>query len=232
VADEVVILDSHSTDQTVALATNWGAIVYQQPFAGYIEQKNAALSKVSGDWVLCLDADEVLDPALIEAILLWKAKADQDTTDGYMMHRCTNYCGKFIRHGSWYPDPKLRLFKKVSGCWAGLNPHDAIELSPGSKTATMKGDILHYSYNSLDEHIAQNNKFSTIAAQAYFKRGKKSGWFKMLLNPAWAFFHGYILMGGFRDGFYGYVIAKNVAHLTFMKYYKLYDLQKRAAQNK
>ena len=224
VADEVVILDSFSTDQTVTLAKNWGALVYQQHFAGYIEQKNAALAMVSGDWVLCLDADEALDDALIASIQSLKKSLPNTGSQGYVMNRCTNYCGKFIKHGSWYPDPKLRLFNRSKGKWAGLNPHDAIELAPGCKSSKLKGDILHFSYNSLEEHIHQNNKFSTIAAEAYYSRGKKSGWFKILFNPAWAFFYGYILKGGFRDGFYGFVIAKNVAHMTFMKYYKLYAL--------
>lgn len=140
------------------------------------------------------------------------------------MNRCTSYCGRFIRHGSWYPDRKLRLFDKRKARWTGEKIHEKVEIA--GTTGHLKGDILHYSYDRLDEHVSQNNKFSTLSAEAYFAKGKKSSWTKMLLNPFWAFFQGYILRAGFLDGFQGLVIAANVAHLTFMKYYKLYALQK------
>lgn len=223
IADEVVILDSFSNDQTVQIARQMGALVYQEKFAGYIEQKNKALDYSNNAYVLCLDADEAIDQQLEEEILRAKNKFE---FDGYYMNRCTNYCGKFIRHGSWYPDTKLRLFKRKLGGWGGINPHDQIMLVEGTRSTHIKGDILHYSYRDLEEHILQNNKFSTISAEAYYQRGKKSSWFKMTVNPTWAFINSFFLRAGFLDGYYGFVIAKNIAHLTFMKYYKLYALQK------
>ncbi|TDW99841.1 glycosyltransferase family 2 protein [Dinghuibacter silviterrae] len=223
VADEVVILDSLSTDKTVAIAGEMGAVIYQQAFAGYTAQKNKALDLASFPLVLSLDADEVIDERLAASIRDVKAGA---RAAGYTMNRCTNYCGKFIRHGSWYPDRKLRLFDKNKARWAGLNIHENVELLEPGKTEHLEGDILHYSYNALEEHITQNNKFSTLSAEAYMAEGKKAGWGKMLFNPAWAFFQGYVLRAGFLDGFHGLVIAANVAHLTFMKYYKLYALNK------
>ncbi|MBC7851547.1 MAG: glycosyltransferase family 2 protein [Chitinophagaceae bacterium] len=223
IADEIVILDSNSTDKTVEIARGFGAKVVQQPFAGYIEQKNKALNLATHDFVLCLDADEALDTTLRESI---KKEKNEFRAQGYSMNRCTFYCGKFIRHGTWYPDRKLRLFNKKLARWKGINPHDKVEFDSPQKQLHLAGDLLHYSYNSLEEHSIQNNRFSTISAQAYFTRGKKFSWLNLLVNPSWAFINGYIIRGGFLDGIRGFIIAKNVAHLTFMKYYKLYALHK------
>lgn len=229
VADEIVVLDSLSADNTCAIAVAKGARVVQQPFAGYIEQKNAAVQLCSHDLVLSLDADEALDEKLQQAVLQAKQEAP---AAGYTMNRCTYYCGRFIRHGAWYPDRKLRIFNKQLARWAGINPHDKVEFNQQQSTVHLAGDILHYSYYSIEEHITQNNRFSTISAESYFKRGKKTSLFKVCFNPCWAFFSGYFLKGGFRDGFYGLVIAKNVAHLTFLKHSKLYLLQRNARLQK
>lgn len=225
VADEVVVLDSLSTDRTAVIARERGASVYEQPFAGYIEQKNKALELASFPLVLSLDADEAIDERLAASIRA--VKNGVAMVAGYTMNRCTHYCGRFIRHGSWYPDRKLRLFDKNQARWTGVKIHEHVEfLDAGSHAAHLRGDILHYSYDALEEHITQNNRFSTLSAEAYRAEGKRSGWGKMLLNPTWAFFQGYILRAGFLDGFQGLVVAGNVAHLTFMKYYKLYALER------
>jgi glycosyltransferase involved in cell wall biosynthesis len=222
VADEVVVLDSFSTDQTVLIATQNGATVHQQAFAGYIEQKNKALELATSEHVLCLDADEALDETLARSI---QAEKEKVFAAGYSMNRCTSYCGKLIRHGNWYPDRKLRLFNKRLGRWGGINPHDRVVFDRPRKTRVLPGDILHYSYNNLEEHVLQNNRFSTISAESYFDRGIRSNWLKMLANPCWTFTSGYLLKAGFLDGYFGLVIAINNAHLTFMKYYKLQALQ-------
>ena len=229
VADEVIVLDSHSTDNTCAIAVAKGARVVQQTFAGYIEQKNDALALAQYDLVLSLDADEALDERLQQSIL---AAKKSNLAAGYTMNRCTYYCGRFIRHGAWYPDRKLRLFNKQLAKWGGTNPHDKVEFHTPQPTTHLAGDILHYSYYSLEEHITQNNKFSTISAESYFSRGKRTNLFRICFNPCWAFFSGFILRGGFLDGFYGYVIARNVAHLTFLKHSKLYLMQRKAAADK
>ena len=223
IADEIIVLDSLSTDNTAAIAKSMGAVVYQQAFAGYIEQKNKALSYATHQYVLSLDADEAIDAVFEKSIAELKKNI---THKGYFINRCTNYCGKFIRYGSWYPDKKLRIFDNREARFGGVNPHDFIEFNSPQPIQHLKGEILHYSYNSLEEHIIQNNRFSTISAEAYLKKGKKSNWFKIIINPAWAFINDFIFRRGFLNGFYGYVIAKNIAHLTFMKYYKLYALQK------
>jgi glycosyltransferase involved in cell wall biosynthesis len=226
VADEIIVVDSCSTDNTVAVAQGKGADVRLQPFLGYVEQKNMALSLASNDYVLSLDADEELDKTLEASIL--KAKNDFDHV-GYTMNRCTNYCGKFIRHGAWYPDTKLRLFNKSLAFWGGDNPHDKVILKDTHPVKHLKGDLLHYSYNSIEEHVQQNNKFSSISAETLYKRGKKTNIFKMIFHPFWAFILGFILRRGFLDGYYGFVVALHVAHLSFLKHAKLYLKQKKSS---
>ena len=129
-------------------------------------------------------------------------------------------------HGT--PTVSLRLIDKNFAYWGGDNPHDRLIMKDESPIKHLKGDILHYSYNSIEEHALQNNKFSTISAETYFKRGKRTSIFKMILHPFWAFFLGYILRGGFLDGFYGLVVAVHVAHLSFLKHAKLYLKQKKS----
>lgn len=225
IADEIVVLDSFSSDRTKEICLKKGARFFHQAFLGYIEQKNKALEFAENNYVLCLDADEAIDENLSNSI---RDEKQNFSFKGYTMNRCTNYCGKFIRHGSWYPDSKLRLFDKREAQWAGINPHDKVEFRSKQKTRHLKGDLLHFSYYSIDEHKKQNERFSTISAQAYLKMGKRSNFFKMVFNPAWAFINGYIFRLGFLDGYYGFVIAKKVAQLTFLKYKKLYALQKRS----
>ncbi len=222
VADEIVILDSLSTDRTKEISLAKGARFFESPFSGYIEQANKALDLAIYDWVLCLDADEALSPVLIKSILKEKKKF---LYQGYTMNRCSNYCGRFIRFGSWYPDTKLRLFNRNNARWTGINPHSVVEFLSAEKSKWLKGDIFHYSYNSIEEHTQQNERFSTIAAQSYLKLGKRSNWFKMTINPLWAFVRSYFIRLGFLDGYFGFVIAGKIAQLTRLKYKKLYLLQ-------
>jgi glycosyltransferase involved in cell wall biosynthesis len=223
IADEIIILDSFSTDQTVDIAKKMGAIIHQQAFAGYIEQKNAALDLANFAYVLSLDADEALDNLALQSV---KSEKKNFNVQAYTINRCTSYCGRFIRHGSWYPDRKLRLFDKRISRWGGVNPHDRVEVREPFVSKHLKGDILHYSYHSISEHVLQNNKFSTLTAEAMYLKGRKTTVLNMIINPAWAFFLGYILRAGFLDGVEGFVIAVNVAHLSFLKHAKLYRLQK------
>lgn len=224
IADEVVVLDSFSTDATREICLQKNARFIEHAFAGYGRQKNIALQQAANDHVLSLDADEALDASLLQSIA--KEKQEGFRYDGYTMNRCTNYCGRFIRHGDWYPDKKLRLFNRQKIQWSDDQVHENTVVGAGARLHHLPGDILHFSYTTLEEHINMNNRYSTMSAELYFKKGKRGAWWKMLVNPAWAFVRGYLIRLGFLDGFQGYVIAKNVAHLTFMKYYKLYALQK------
>lgn len=227
VADEIIVLDSYSTDKTIDIASSKGAVIYQQNFAGYGPQKNAALQLCSNDLVLSLDADEALSTGLVHEILHEKKSPGYHA---YMMNRCTNYCGKFIRHGSWYPDRKIRLFSKSIVRWNDDMIHEKVELSPKAIVKRLKGDILHYSFNTIDEHVAQINKFSTISAETLFLKGRRTNFFKIIVNPSWAFILAYILRMGFADGLYGFIIAVNISHLTFLKHTKLMTLQRRKNQ--
>ena len=225
IADEILILDSNSTDQTVTIAESRGAIVKQEPFRGFIEKKNKAVELAANDFVLSLDADESLDPLLSDSIARVK---ENFTGRAYRMNRCSNYCGKFIRHGSWYPDTKIRLFDRRIACWGGTNPHDKIVLQDNIPVEHLRGDILHYSYHSISEHVTQNNKLSTLAAESLFANGKKTSLLNILVRPGWAFFRSYIIRAGFLDGLFGLVIAKQISQMTFLKHIKLYLLHKSA----
>jgi glycosyltransferase involved in cell wall biosynthesis len=222
VADEIIVLDSYSSDNTVVIAREAGAIVYQEKFRGYIGQKNYAMQLASHNYILSLDADETLDEALIDAVLDAKKTFSHGA---YIMHRCTNYCGHFIRHGLWYPDPKIRLFDRRVAQWGGLNPHDKIQVNKGCEVKKLKGDILHYSFKTPDDLVWQLNRLSSIAATSLYASGKRSNWFKILVRPTWAFINGYFIRLGFLDGADGFTIAVNTSHQVFLKYIKLYRLQ-------
>ncbi len=225
VADELIVVDSHSTDRTVEICQTKGASVVSQEFLGYIEQKNFALAKAQFEYVLSLDADEVLSEKLIDSI---KEIKSNSTHDAYEFNRLTNFCGKWIKHGGWYPDTKLRLWKKDLGEWAGTNPHDKVVLNSNLNVKKIDGDLLHYSIDSIEQHIEQIQKFTTIAAQAMHEKGRKSSLFNVFFNSTFKFIRDYFIRMGFLDGFYGYVIAKNSAFAKYLKYLKLYQLNKQA----
>ena len=172
--------------------------------------------------MLSLDADEALDEKLQRSIS--KVKRDSDAT-GYTMNRLTNYCGTWIRHGGWYPDVKLRLWDSRKGRWAGTNPHDRYELEAGGQVVHLDGDLLHFSYNSVSDHVRQADYFTTIAAKAYFEQGRTAPVWKLLLSPIAKFIGSYFVQLGFLDGYHGFLIARISAHATFQKYKKLRSLR-------
>jgi len=178
IADEIIVLDSYSTDQTAEIASQCGATVISQKFLGHIEQKNLAISYANHDYILSIDADEALDEQLASEILAIK-KTD-NPAQAYWLNRFNNYCGQWIRFGAWCSDKKIRIFNKHFGTWGGINPHDRIVLSESVQPETLKGNLLHWSYNSITEHQNKVNKYAEIAALAYLKTGKKSSAFKIL----------------------------------------------------
>ncbi|MCU0442251.1 MAG: glycosyltransferase family 2 protein [Bacteroidia bacterium] len=222
IADEIVIVDSYSTDNTLSIASAMGATIYQNKFEGHIEQKNFAITKAKYPHILSLDADEYPDQEFLEAIQ--KIKQNWDA-DGYSVNRLNNYCGKWIKHGAWYPDVKLRLWDSRKGMWQGTNPHDKFVLVEGSKQHHVKGNILHFSYQQIAEHVKKADYFSTIAAKAYYHQGKKSTMFKIAFSPLFRFIRDYIIKLGFLDGYSGLVIAKTTALEVYLKYQKLFALQ-------
>lgn len=223
VADEIIVIDSNSTDRTVDICQSYNATVISQSFLGYIEQKNFALSKASFNYVLSLDADEELSPELIKSILTVKKNFK---SDAYEFNRLTNFCGKWIKHGGWYPDKKTRIWNKNIGKWGGTNPHDKVILNEGIKVVKLDGDLLHYSIDSISQHVDQIQKFTSIAAETLHKRGKQTSIATILFNSWFKFIRDYLIRLGFLDGFYGFVIAYNSAYAKYLKYLKLYELNK------
>jgi glycosyltransferase involved in cell wall biosynthesis len=230
IADEVIVVDSFSQDGTARIAAEKGAKVIRQAFTGYGPQKNEGARQSGSDYILFLDADEYPDEALIGNIL--EEKKNGFPSDGYLMNRLNNYCGKWIRHGSWYPDQKLRLVHRGKGRWNDSLVHETIDMQQAARISHLKGNLLHAAYQNIEEHISKNNRYSTLSAQWLFTKGKRTSLLKILVNPFWAFFSGYVLRLGFLDGYYGWVIAVNVAHLTFLKHAKLYELLKKAGTMK
>ncbi len=229
VADEVVVVDSFSSDQTAQICGQKAVTFIQHEFEGHIEQKNYAAARTSHDCLLSLDADEVLSENLRQSILA--ARADWQA-DGYHLNRRTNYCGRWIRHCGWYPDTRIRLWDRRRGRWGGVNPHDHVDMDPGSRIGHLDGDLLHFSYPTIDDHLAQINRFSGIAARAAFERGRRSRvLFDICLNPMLTFFKKYFLQLGILDGYEGFVISVNTAYGKFAKYTKLRQLQKQRRQS-
>jgi glycosyltransferase involved in cell wall biosynthesis len=222
VADEIIVLDSFSTDNTVNIARLSGAVVYQQTFHGYKEQKNAALELASYHYILSIDADETLSVELINSILIAK---ERFTCSAYTMNRCNFFGGRFIRHGLWYPDKKIRLFDKRMASWGGMNPHDKVILPGRATISHLEGDLFHYSFNNINEYIKRNEEISCIAARSLYKAGHRTG-IKILINPLWRFIKSYFVKKGFLDGYPGFIIAKNTAAQAYMKYKKLNKLNR------
>lgn len=225
VAEEIIVVDSFSSDRTRAICDKYPVRFEQHAFEGHIQQKNYALSLTSNDWVLSLDADEALSTDLRESIIKIEEGA---APDAWEMKRLTNFCGKWVRHTGWYPDKKVRLWKKSIGQWGGQNPHDRVILRNGVILGQLSGDLLHYSFYSIAEHIQQIQKFSSIAAESAYANGKRSSLvFNILLGPAFTFVKKYFLQRGFLDGYTGLVISVNTAFSKFLKYVKLWELQRR-----
>jgi len=219
VADEIVVLDSFSTDRTEEICRSYGVKFFQHKFDGYIEQKNRAITFASDRYILSLDADEALDETLRKSIL--QAKKNWES-DGYYMNRLTSYCGKWIHHCGWYPDRKLRLWDSNKGKWGGINPHDKFELFEGDgKTSRLEGDILHYSYYTEDELKRQTKSFARIAALQLHAQGKKYSIFRPYMSASVKFFRNYFLKLGVFDGQAGFTICRMAAYGTYLKYNNL-----------
>ncbi|OFZ16553.1 MAG: glycosyl transferase [Bdellovibrionales bacterium GWA2_49_15] len=221
--DEVIVVDSFSTDKTPEICRSLGVQFYTHAFTGHIEQKNYAMSLAKHDYVLSLDADEALSDELQRSIAECKSATPHSA---YSFNRLTNYCGHWVRHCDWYPDVKVRLWRKDLGHWGGINPHDIVELKAGATTRHLAGDLLHYSYDTISSHVTQTNKFTTIAAQALFKQNRQSSLLKIYTRPPLKFLKDYFLRLGFLDGHYGFIICFINALSALLKYSKLYELQR------
>lgn len=225
IADEILVIDSFSTDKTKEISTRYEVRFFEHPFEGYMQQKLWATNQATYDIILSLDADEVISPELKSSLLAVKENFE---ADGYTFNRLTNYLGKWIKHCGWYPDTKLRLWNRKKGNWTGINLHEHVQLAPDAHVKHLHGDLLHYSYYSIAQHINQFNKFTDIGAQEAFIKNKKASLGIALLKSCWKFMRDYFLKLGFLDGYYGFLICKISAFATFAKYIKLKELKKNA----
>jgi glycosyltransferase involved in cell wall biosynthesis len=229
-SDEIIVVDSFSTDATSEICTKYGVTFIQNPFTGHIEQKNFALKQAKGQYILSIDADECLSAEMRESIL--KLKNSNFGHDGYRFSRRTRYVDHWVRFCGWYPDTKLRLIKNGTAQWGGDNPHDTLLPIPHSKIIKISGDLLHYSYHSVAEHVEQTNKFTTIAANSMHKNGKRSSNFKILSRPILQFVRDYFFKLGILDGRYGFTICYINGLSALLKYTKLKAIQDKKSLNR
>jgi len=221
--DEIVVVDSHSSDATVALAEAAGARVLQRRFEGFRSQKAFCVEQATHDWVLCLDADERVSPALRAAIEAAR-EGGFAGYHGYRFARLSEYFGRFLRHGNAYPDRVLRLFDRRHGGWRGTREiHEAASVD--GAVGTLHGDLIHHPYRSLQQQLAKTERYARMMAEHDYSRGKRATLAKLVLAPAWRFWRGLLLRGGFRDGWHGLVYAYVRANYVRQKTIMLWMLQ-------
>jgi len=217
VADEIVVVDSYSTDRTPEIARQAGAAFYQNRFEDYGQQKNYAMQKAGHDWILNLDADERVSPELKKAIMELKGKQPPENVTAFAIKRKAFYLGRWIRHSGWYPDRKVRLFRKSTALWQG-RIHERLQVNGAD--APLSGEILHYTYRDISDHVRRLNRYSDFQAEAIVRQKKKCLFLRLLLLPPVTFLRHYIWRLGFLDGFAGLVIAMVSSWGTAMKYFK------------
>ncbi len=222
VADEIVVLDSFSTDGTRKICDEFNVKFMSQQWRGYSEQKNLANSLASNDWIFSIDADEELSDELKKSISELKNK-DVPDDNVFSMNRLTNYCGRWIRHCGWYPDRKIRIWNRNKGSWQG-EIHETIEFSSAVKEKVLKGDLLHYSFETAQDYENQQFKFAKMRGRHYFMKEKKHASFFMTVSPVFAFVQHYFFQLGFLDGADGLHICRVAAKATRLKYQTLKEL--------
>ncbi len=225
---EIVVVDSFSTDRTVEIARRFTDRVERREWKGINDQREYARGLASNEWVLDLDADERISPELAGRICAMDLGAGG--VDGYYLRRCAFYLGRWIKHGGWYPDYKLRLYKKSKGRFIDNDPHDTLEFS--GRAARLDGEIQHYTYpGGIKDQLRQINTFSTARAQLYHRKGRRSGLFQLVFRPWWKFVNTYFLRAGFLDGRAGVVISALSAYHVFSTWAKLWELGAGASSN-
>ena len=214
--DEIVVVDAGSNDRTVELAINLGARVIENPWTGFSSQKNFASEKAAYDWILSIDADESLSEALEGEI--WQIKKNGPQYDGYTVPRLAQYLGRWILHSGWYPDRKVRLFDRRRARWIGDYVHESVHVD--GRIGHLKSNLLHFTCNSLSEHLKTMDHYTTLAAEQVVAQNKRVGLKHLLVEPSWTFFQTYFLKRGFLDGTEGLAIAYMAAMYNFVKYAK------------
>ena len=223
IMDEIIVVDSYSNDKTEEICKKYPVKFIKKEWMGYSATKNFGNNLATNDFILSIDADEALSEELKASIL--KIKNSSTPLEAYKVNRLTNYCGSWIHHCGWYPDTKLRLWDKTKGEWEG-DIHEEVKFKTNASVGTLKGDLYHYSYHSIAQHIKQADKFTDLTAKDAFEKGKTSGILKILYKPFHKFIRDYIFKLGFLDGYHGYIVCKTSAFATFLKYTKLRELEK------
>ena len=225
-ADELIVVDAESTDDTVAIARRFTDRVVIRAWSGYAEQKNFAASLASHDWILSLDADERVTPAL--AVEIRETLQAAPSHVAYRMPRVTWHLGRWIRSTDWYPDEQLRLYNRSAGHWMRAHVHEAV-LVQGT-VGRLRGELQHFPYTDIADHLETIDRYSTYAARQLQEGGRRSGLAHLVFHPPLAFLRNYIARGGFRDGMPGFVVSTMNAYYVFLKFAKLWELQRTRAE--
>lgn len=215
-ADEILVVDSGSSDRTIEIAEKLGARVVESPWPGYAKQKNLAAERASHDWILSLDADESLSEALEGEI--WRLKKNGAEFDAYTMPRLAQYLGRWIHHSGWYPDRKVRLYHRAKANWVGEYVHESVKVA--GQVGHLEGNLLHFTCESLSEHMKTMDRYTTLAAEQLVAAQKTVSWGRLICEPPWTFFNTYVMKAGYLDGVEGLAIANMAALYNFLKYAK------------
>jgi glycosyltransferase involved in cell wall biosynthesis len=223
-ADELIVVDSMSTDDTVAIARQHTDRVIVRDWPGYVEQKNYAAALAANDWILSLDADERVTPELARSIKT--ALSDTPAHGGYRMPRVTFHLGRWIRTTDWYPDYQLRLYDRRVAAWTGRYVHESVTLTRAT-AGQLSGELQHFAYRDIADHLETINRYTTYAARQMREGDQQAGLLRLSGHPPLAFLRNYLLKGGIRDGVPGFIISAMNAYYVFLKFAKLAELQRK-----
>lgn len=222
-ADEIVIVDSDSTDRTVEIARRYTDKIYNHPFRGYKDKHEFSDSKTTGDWIFWIDADEIVTPELKASITHLRELDPAALPDGFRIARRTQYLGRWIAHSGWYPDYQMRLYRKAASYWDGVSPHEVAHVR--GRVEILSGELLHYTKRNLSEHQLVMDRYTTLAAEYLYNHGKRMRGIDLFVVPIAAFIRTYLLKQGFRDGIPGLIIAMQTAYSVFLKFAKVWEQQ-------